>query len=324
MNDIRISVVIPAYNAAEFIVDALESVAAQTHLPVELILINDGSRDHTSAIARQWALGRNLPFEFIVIDIVNQGPPGARNTGIRRATGDWIALLDSDDIFEATHLEQLASAIRRTPDVVAAYGAGRLFVDNVLQTQLYDDFWDRPSQVFGKPVPGTDFLRIGRDAMPRLIQGNFIKPSSLMFSAKVLDEVGIFNESLRTSEDREFLVRLLFKGDFIYCPHPITKYRWHTENMTQPKNAQRNSENMLRALLVIAAHPKVRVDRGYRRACTEQMQRVTVEYLYSCSQTGLAEYFRGLRLVLLDLRPSGAWRALRLRHLLRSMIAAGS
>ena len=153
-NDIKVSVIIPAYNAADFIVDALQSILTQTVQPIEVVVVNDGSRDGTSELTRQWAAERQLDFKLIVVDQENKGLPASRNVGIGQSSGNWIALLDADDIWESTHLEELISALKSVPDAVASYGAGHLLVDGVLAETLYDDFWDNPSKKIGKPVAG--------------------------------------------------------------------------------------------------------------------------------------------------------------------------
>lgn len=219
-NDIKVSVIIPAYNAADFIVDALQSILTQTVQPIEVVVVNDGSRDGsrdgTGELARQWGAERQLDFKLIVVDQENKGLPASRNVGIGQSSGNWIALLDADDIWESTHLEELISALKSVPDAVASYGAGHLLVDGVLAETLYDDFWDNPSKKIGKSVEGTNHYRLGQEVLPRLIKGNFIKPSSLMVSASAIAQSGLFDVSLRTSEDREFLIRLILKGDLAH------------------------------------------------------------------------------------------------------------
>ena len=224
MTNKTIAVVIPAYNAETFIEDALDSVALQNLQPTELIVVDDGSRDRTHDVVAAWRDRAKPPFRVHIVKQPNGGSPNARNAGISRACADWIALLDADDIWEPEHLSVLCNAVERESGVVAAYGAGRLLVGDELAQTPYDEFWDNPSRLHGLPVgPGSQCLRIGFAAFPRLIRGNFIKPSSLMFSRRTATSIGLFNESLRTAEDREFMVRLLRQGDFVYSPTSITQ-----------------------------------------------------------------------------------------------------
>ena len=105
MNDIRYSVVIPAYNAAAFIGNAIESVLAQTCKPLEVIVVDDGSSDNTPAIVESYGDPVRL------IRQTNSGPGAARNHGVRLATGDFIGLLDADDTWLPDKIERQAELI---------------------------------------------------------------------------------------------------------------------------------------------------------------------------------------------------------------------
>ena len=117
---ITISVVIPAYNAAHFLPRCLKSVFAQTLKPAEVIVVDDGSTDDTAAVAA--ALGAR------VIGRQNGGISAARNTGIQNASGQWIALLDADDLWAPEKLERQVACIR--PETVLVYTGIRFFDDN--------------------------------------------------------------------------------------------------------------------------------------------------------------------------------------------------
>ncbi len=96
-----ISVIIPAYNQADFLGKAIQSVFDQTYSNFELIVVNDASSDHTSEVIKQF----DDPRLKNIVHKKNRGLPGTRNTGIRAASGEIIALLDSDDIFHPEKLE---------------------------------------------------------------------------------------------------------------------------------------------------------------------------------------------------------------------------
>ena len=198
-----VSVVIPAYNAASFIVDALDSLSRQTVPPFEVVVVDDGSKDGTSDTISAWLASSPPNFPVHLVRQSNGGLPVARNVGIRRSSANWIALLDADDIWEPEHLAVLLDAANRVPGAVAAYGAGRLLVEGVVREGRYDDFWDNPSHGLGTPIAAdSSCLRINFSAFGRLIKGNFIKPSSLMFLRQTAIDIGLFNETLRTAEDR--------------------------------------------------------------------------------------------------------------------------
>lgn len=292
-----VSVVIPAYNAEKFVVEALDSIARQECLPKEVLVINDGSTDQTYKVIQERIAGSRRDYPVYLFTQENRGLPATRNVGISRATGRWIALLDADDIWEPNHLSELMNAVVLIPSAIAAYGAGRLLVGDAVSDVLYDDFWDNPSKQFGKKIHASSCLQIDARIFPRLIEGNFIKPSSLMFNRVAALEIGLFDESLRTGEDREFMVRLIFKGDFVYSPTPITQYRWHNDNISQTKNAKRNAENGLRALLKIGSNTTLEFSDREMAACQSVIQAATKEYLYICSLGGWKIYAAGIGFV---------------------------
>jgi glycosyltransferase involved in cell wall biosynthesis len=119
----KISVVIPAYNAAAFLPRSIASVRAQTLQPVEVIVVDDGSTDDTTAVAA--GLGVR------VITRTNSGPSAARNTGIQMASGDWIALLDADDRWSPEKLERQAKCA--SAETILIYTGIRVFDDHRIQ-----------------------------------------------------------------------------------------------------------------------------------------------------------------------------------------------
>lgn len=108
-----ISVVIPAYNSAGFIANTLQSVLAQTLPPLEILVVDDGSKDNTAEVVRGFAPRVRL------VQQANAGPSAARNHGIRESQGEWIALLDADDSWLPNKLERQARAM--TPDVALVH-----------------------------------------------------------------------------------------------------------------------------------------------------------------------------------------------------------
>ena len=295
----KISVVIPAYNAANFISQALDSIALQTLAPREVIVVDDGSTDETVDTVRQWIAKANTDALFPVhlLTQENCGAPATRNRGVLHATGQWIALLDADDIWEPEHLDELLQALKLDSAAIGAYGAGRLIENGVLHERLYDDFWDSPSKKFGNAIPNTNCYRIDFRVFSRLLHGNFIKPSSLLFSKQAALNVGLFNESLRSAEDREFLVRLIREGPLVYSAVPITRYRWHDENLSQTKNAKKNLANGMRALKLIGDNSALKLNPAECAAYRSEVQQLTTEFLYACSQGGISAYREGLWLV---------------------------
>jgi glycosyltransferase involved in cell wall biosynthesis len=203
------SVVIPTYNYGRFVTEAVASALAQTHPAVEVIVIDDGSTDDT----RQ----RLAPFmdRIRYIFQANQGLSAARNTGIREARGDWIALLDSDDVWHPRKLELQARCLADHPDV-ALLGTG--------QAAAIESGW-----------PAVDVagdLPMRRVSLRDLVLAAPFGPSSVVIRKKCFDRAGLFDPGLRSAEDRDMWVRIAAHYPAAHLPLPLFWYRLHGSNMS--------------------------------------------------------------------------------------------
>lgn len=218
----RISVVIPAYNAARFLPRCLASVLAQTHSAEEILVVDDGSTDDTAAVASSFGGVR-------VLSRSNGGLSAARNTGIQSATGDWIALLDADDLWAPEKLAAQAERVR--PDTVLVYTGIRVFGE------------DGVHQVCTAMDPA--------EARKALRYRNPITPSSVIARREALLRDGGFREDLRACEDWEMWVRLQRGGDFSAVPEALTEYYVYPSSMSaDPRRMLAALEQMIDTTLV--------------------------------------------------------------------------
>jgi glycosyltransferase involved in cell wall biosynthesis len=208
----KISVVIPAFNAERFIPRCLQSVFAQTLPPEEVIVVDDGSTDDTAKFARE--LGAT------VIRRSNGGLSAARNTGIHNSTGEWIALLDADDIWAPEKLERQASCMR--PETVLSYTGIRIF----------DDLGIREEVPAVMPATAKKMLRYC----------NPITASSVLVRREAVARDGGFREDIRACEDWEMWVRLKKAGQFAVVIDSLTDY------YVYPGSLSANPDRMLQAL----------------------------------------------------------------------------
>jgi glycosyltransferase involved in cell wall biosynthesis len=193
-----ISVVIPAYNAAERLPKALDSVQGQTYPShkMEVIVVNDGSDDDTASVARTHL--KDAPMEARVISVENGGPSRARNIGWRRSSGKWIQFLDDDDLLAATKIEDQASVARTVPVDVAV---------------LYSD-WKRV-RANDSPQSGTvqtPRIRLDHVFADLISTDGFIHLGSALFRRSWLEQVDGFEEQHRLIEDVHLLLRLAMAG----------------------------------------------------------------------------------------------------------------
>ena len=215
----RISAVIPAYNSAGFIADAIASIRAQTVPVSEIIVVDDGSRDHTAERVR--ALGEDIH----LIEQSNQGPSAARNRGIEAAGGDWIAFLDADDQWLPDRLERQFAVLARHPDVALVAGDMReidahdaVICDSVLARHGLREAFDE------HPVPR---------AAARLLEKNFIPTGTVLARRDILRALGGFRTDIRYGEDLELWVRIALQHPIVMLPEVMMLRRQHGANATR-------------------------------------------------------------------------------------------
>ncbi len=197
-----ISVVIPTYNRAHCILRAVESAANQTYPDLEIIVGDDGSTDGTASLLRTYACARPLRF---IEGGVKQGAPAARNRGIALSTGQWVAFLDSDDLWHRRKLERQMESLLAAG---AAFGA--------CYTGLAD--YDDAGRLCGVSR-ATD----QGDIRPGLRTHNLVgSTSSVLVRRDLLCEVGGFAPGLRSCQDWELWLRLAERTKFACVPEILT------------------------------------------------------------------------------------------------------
>lgn len=190
----KISVLIPCYHADPFIQTALESLRQQTHLNWEVIVVEDGSRDRTEEILRDYAVSVPQPVIYHNLG-KNFGVGTARNKLLELTTGDAVAFLDADDTWEPTHLAHAVTKMKAGADLVVS---GVHTFDLVTQAPLGDVA--APAQVARDPVL-TLFQRSA-----------IITSSAVVLTKELADRVGEFDVALRIGEDRDFWLRCALAG----------------------------------------------------------------------------------------------------------------
>ena len=288
MSTPTIAVVLPAYNAQFYICEALNSITAQSRLPEQIIVIDDGSNDGTVEQVCEWE--RQYSGELRLLrQPNNQGVSAARNAGIRHAKTDLVALLDADDIFFPLHLEQLEQAFLSHPEILLCFG-DVLYFDSKAIVKHSSFRGTRLENVrYSEQEDGLRLLR--ESAYVSLLWGSYIAPSATLFSKKAVEEIGLFDETLRSAEDRDLWLRLSRVGAFAYYPFVVTRKRVHEHNLTHLRNMRQAQRYQLTVLWKMSAHAEeLKLSTAERRLTREATVQQIWQLLYSASQAGLRYY----------------------------------
>lgn len=209
--DKLVSIIMPVYNSARYLSEAIESCLDQTYRKFELIIIDDGSNDDSKEIIEfYW---RKYPDKIKVHFFQkNQGAAAARNKGIKMARGDYLVFADSDDIQDKERIQQIIESIKRDK------------VDMVFNNCL---MIDENGQSLGKDLGFPEILNNSNGLLLSL-QRNYFWTS---LATVKNDRLVYFDESLMRSEDYDLFLKLLFHGwKFTFIKEPLVKYRIHSGN----------------------------------------------------------------------------------------------
>jgi GT2 family glycosyltransferase len=211
----RVSVITPAYNAALYIEHTLDSAIRQTFTDFELLIVDDGSTDQTRQIAEQYA---KRDARVRVIHQPNRGIAAARNAALVRARGQYLALLDSDDLWFPSYLEEQLAILTHHPNLA-------ILSANALN--------------FGGPLDGEPLLGETADSglrmvsLLRLVEVEDSMSIQAIFRRDVAAQIGAFDENLRRSEDYDFWLRAAHAGFQIAVnPKPLGLYRRRPDSLS--------------------------------------------------------------------------------------------
>lgn len=218
-----VSVVIPAFNYAAFLPHAIDSVLAQNHSSLEVIVVDDGSTDATREVVKRYAGDSRVRYVWQE----NAGLSAARNTGIREARFPFVGFLDADDRWAPEFLQEVMERFRSLP--------GEFSVVATAHQRIGND---------GESLenPKVDGIRDGELTVRDFILRNRPLSSSIIIRAAAFRECGGFDPSLRSSEDRDMWIRLTATGHrFWFINRPLASIRRHVGNMS--KHAERMKRN---------------------------------------------------------------------------------
>lgn len=208
-----VSVITPAYNVAPYLADAIESVLAQTFTDLELIVIDDGSRDFTFQIATDYA---RTDRRIRLVQQENHGISSARNYALRIASGSFLAILDGDDVWLPTYLERQLAILVSDPGCDIVTG----------------NAWFLGGPLDGQPArPSPD--RRAEPTLSQLLEDETAVFIMSVFRRRVYEVIGGFDESMRTNEDYDFWIRAAIAGfRFRRNDEPLGRYRRRDDSLS--------------------------------------------------------------------------------------------
>jgi len=234
-----VSVVLPSYNHAPYVEQAVRSVYAQTYRPIELIVVDDGSTDGSPAIVERCL--RDSPFPHRYLAQANRGAPAAINAGLREASGTFVNLLNSDDLFEPERIARMVDAVAGT-DSDWGFSALRI-VD--AEGKPADPFADRRAYDLLRSVHSVPF----RDSVgfALLAENATVSSGNLFFARRLATELGGFRD-YRFNHDWDFCLRAMRRAEPIFVAEALYRYRLHGANtITEaPEGARQEASGICR------------------------------------------------------------------------------
>ncbi len=214
-----VDVIIPAFNAAHYLPAAIESVLSQTFDDWQILLVDDGSTDNTAEVVAPFL--KRLGSKIKYIKQNNRGLPAARNTAIKASTAEFLALLDADDVWLPCRLSESLKAFADRPQAGLAYGL-----------VTYIDLRGRPGRTF----EGNRRYAEGHIAPQIYMRKVDLPCPTITFRRKCVDEVGLFDETMRATEDRDLWLRIALRYEVALVPKVIAHYRVSPASMSADPN----------------------------------------------------------------------------------------
>lgn len=230
-----VSVIVPSYNHEKYVKQTIESIIKQTYKNIELIVIDDGSKDKSSEILQKLSIKYGFYFE----QQQNIGLPATLNKMIKMAKGKYISLIASDDIKTLDKVELLVNEFEQLSDDYAVVCGNAKFIDDSgkkicleIDKDTYCDFIDRYARIREGFDIENDFGSYGT-----LLQNNYLPAMSTLISKKALYKVGLYDEKI-SIEDWSMWLKLAQTYKIKYIDKIVAYYRWHDNNSIKIMTSQ--------------------------------------------------------------------------------------
>src|SRR5512143_1932073 len=214
----KVSIIIPTYNCGRYISQAIESCMNQTHKDREIIVVDDGSSDNTYETIKPYEESGSLRYIYQE----NRGLPGARNTGIQRAQGEFVVFLDADDELDERMISLCLEQVEKEHTDWC--------VCDILRIERTGT--STKEQVHNSRIPKENIEE-------RILLDDFIKRAPL-FRKRTLLEIGLYDEDMRIREDWDINIRMILgKKPFSYVPEPLYIYKIRSDSLIKSRYRKR-------------------------------------------------------------------------------------
>ncbi|HYL80720.1 MAG TPA: glycosyltransferase, partial [Candidatus Acidoferrum sp.] len=222
-----VSLILPTFNRAPLLAEAVDSALAQTFEPLEIIVVDDGSTDGTSAVLEKYGS------RVRCVHQANRGLSAARNAGLEQAQGMYITFLDDDDVLQSTKIAEQVAILESHDEI------GWTYCDVLMHNEASQETIT-VSERFGYRKRNLDGW-----LFPELIHGNFIPPMATLIRRTVLARTGGFDPRLRAMEDWDLWLRLSLLAKARYLPRVLATYRIHPGGMSQARALMDNCRSQV-------------------------------------------------------------------------------
>lgn len=218
-----VSVIVPSYNTAQYVPDAVRSILAQSYQNLEVRVVDDGSKDNTREVMQAFANDPRVFYHYQE----NRGESGARNTGIRESKGDLIALLDADDLWMPRKLELQVPCFQAHPEVGVVY-TNTVHVDSS-----------------NNEIPTYRTTRHNGRITGKLFGENFVTGATSMFRRECFNDE-MYDETFKTCADYDLSLRLSVKYQFYYLDEVTYRYRMWPGQVSNARNQLKFHDDSVR------------------------------------------------------------------------------
>lgn len=214
-----VSVIVPTYNRADYLIEAVESVCNQTYNNWELLIVDDGSTDNTVDVLVEYLKDDRIHYWHQD----NQGQSVARQKALDNATGEYVAFLDSDNLWFPERLQLGVTELSKDSDIAVAYGDVTTIDEN------------------GNETSRTNMRRYSGRIAAQLLRDNFVTMNTSLVRRSAIDRVGGMRPTVRRADDYDLWLRMSALFKFIYIPEYMAEYRVMDDQISSNKDGRFSS-----------------------------------------------------------------------------------